>query len=44
MNMDEFMQLMLAAFPDAEVESDQYGNLMVHTNMRLVGDEVITVV
>jgi hypothetical protein len=34
MQFDEFMVKMLAAFPEAEVDEDSNGQLIVHTNLK----------
>lgn len=38
MTFDEFMQRMLSAFPEATVGSDNDGQLIIHTNLRLSAD------
>lgn len=41
-NFDEFMQRMVAAFPDAVVETDEDGQLVIHTNLKCDDDDVIS--
>lgn len=38
MTMDEFMVTMLNAFPLAQVEEDNEGNLVIYTNLTLDSD------
>lgn len=40
--MNDFMRTMLAAFPDATVEQDNDGQLVVYTNLMVRGDKVVT--
>lgn len=37
-SMNEFMRAMLATFPEATVEEDEYGQLVVYTNLTSTGD------
>lgn len=41
MTFDEFMAKMLEAFPEATVEEDNEGQLVIYTNLIMNGDRVI---
>ncbi len=38
MDMPEFMNKMLAAFPEATVDQDNDGQLVIYTNLQLLTD------
>jgi hypothetical protein len=40
-SMNEFMERVLTAFPNAEVKEDSEGQLIVHTNCYQKGDDSI---
>lgn len=41
MTFDSFMTKVLREFPDAQVEDDNFGQLIIYTNLIDIGDDII---
>jgi hypothetical protein len=43
LNMDDFTRIVLTAWPDAIIDENQYGELVVLTGHKLDGDRVVRI-
>ena len=41
MKFDEFMNTVLASFPNAEVDFDNEGQLIIYTGLRIASDDTV---